>query len=118
MSSCDQFIERAKRELPDLCTTSDLVKMGIFKSAQAASYARKKGMSSDYFKLPTGLVVHPKQGIIELLENAKHSAKGCIRENYNSGKPYTKSKSESHEKGICLRSPVGRKEKSVKLNKS
>ena len=102
MNSCDEFIERAKRELPDLCTTGDLIKLGIYKSPQAATHARQTGRSSDYFKLPTGTVVHPKKGVIDLLENSKCEAKGSIREDYNTGRPYTQSQSKSYPKRICI----------------
>ena len=93
MNACDKFIEKLQRELPDLCTTTDLVKTGIYKSPQAVWRARKTGVFVDFFKLPTGTIVHPKDGIIQMLINSKNIAKSKRKEcedNY-SGRPDTKS---------------------------
>lgn len=72
MTSCDEFIEKARRELPELCTTKDLVKFGLFVSEQSAHAARKKGQCCEYFKLPHGPVRYPRDGVIKLLEKSKH----------------------------------------------
>ncbi len=102
MTSCDNFIAKARRDLPDLCSTEDLVRFGIYKSSQAAHHARNQGFAADYFKLPQGTIVYPKEGIINLLENSKHSAKEKVDENHNSRKPYSESTSKSNKKGIRL----------------
>src|SRR5260221_4748847 len=103
MTSCDDFIEKAKRTLPELCTTKDLINLGIYKSDQAAYHARKNGLAADHFRMPHGTIVYPKNGIIELLEKSKYDAKGnCFDENYDTGRPYTKSTSENNKKGIRL----------------
>lgn len=102
MTSCDDFIERAKNELPDLCNTKDLVKFGIYKSGQAAHNARKKGLAADHFRLPHGTIVYPKKGIIELLEKSKHSHNEKPHENNNSGKSYPKGQGKSHTQGLRL----------------
>lgn len=75
MNSCDEFIEKVKRELPDICSTKDLIKMGLFKSEHQAWHARKKGTSFDFFKLPQGTIGYPKTGIIQTLESSKHVRK-------------------------------------------
>jgi hypothetical protein len=101
MTSCDDFIEKAKRTLPELCTTKDLVKFGIYKSEQAAHNARKKGVAADYFKMPHGNLVYPKKGVIELLEKSKHSTEDENHEDSHSRKSNPQSKS-SDRKGIRL----------------
>lgn len=73
MTACDEFIENARKVLPDLCKTKDLIKLGIYPSEQAAHHARKKGLACDHFKLPHGTIVYPKKGVIDLLEKSKHS---------------------------------------------
>jgi hypothetical protein len=77
MTYCDDFIAKIKRDLPELCTTKDLIRIGLFTSEQAAHAARKKGFAPEYFKLPQGSVRFPKQGVIYLLEKSKHSHKAC-----------------------------------------
>jgi hypothetical protein len=73
MSFCDEFIEKLKKTLPELCIVRDLIDVGIYRSDQAAYHARKSGTSPDYFKLPHRGIVYPKKGIIEFLEKGKHS---------------------------------------------
>ena len=103
MTSCDDFIEKATKVLPELCTTNDLIKLGIYKSAQGATHARQTGRSADYFKLPTGTIVYPKKGIIELLKKSKHSSDGkCFNEDNHTGRPYSKGSSEVQKKGIRI----------------
>lgn len=72
MNSCDAFIKRAMKELPEMCTVKDLLKLGIYRSEQAAAHARRKGLSPDYFKLPHRGVLYPKQGVIEFLKQSQH----------------------------------------------
>jgi len=102
MSSCDDFIEKARKELPDPCSTQDLVRFGIYKSDQAAHNARKNGSAADYFRLPHGTIMYPKKGIINLLESSKHSCETLENENHNTRKPHTQSKSQVQKKGIRL----------------
>lgn len=102
MSSCDDFIEKAKKELPDPCSTQDLVRFGIYKSDQAAHHARKNGLAADHFKLPHGTIMYPKKGIIQLLEKSKHTCESLENENNNSGRSYTQSKSASDQKRIRI----------------
>lgn len=72
MSSCDDYIEKITRDLPDPCTTKDLIKAGIFSSDQAASYARRHGIAPDFFKFKGRGVIYPKDGVIAYLERSKH----------------------------------------------
>jgi hypothetical protein len=95
MNSCDKFIEKLQRELPELCTTTDLVKVGIYKSPQAVWRARKTGMFVDFFKLPTGTIVHPKDGIIQMLKNSKNIAKSKGKESEDHYSRRSDTKSES-----------------------
>lgn len=72
MNACEDYIEAINKVLPDICTTKDLIKIGIFKSDQAAAYARKEGLSPDYFKLPTKTIFYPKKGVIEFLRKSMY----------------------------------------------
>jgi len=74
MKACKLFIECLKRTLPDLVTPKDLVKLGIYKSEQAAYAARQKGRCPEYFRIPQRGVLYPKAAVIEFLE--KHSFDG------------------------------------------
>lgn len=72
ISGCEIFIQKAESILPDPCTSKDLVDMGLYKSEQAACYARKMGLSPDYFKLPHKAILYPKAGVVEFLKKAMH----------------------------------------------
>lgn len=100
MNGCDDFITRAKKELPELCSTKDLVRFGLYSSEQCAYNARKNGIGFDYFKLPHGHIVYPKNGIIQQLENSKHS--GITHENYDTGRSYSQGSTRENKKGIRL----------------
>ncbi len=75
MNSCDDFIEKAKKNLPDLCSVKDLIALGIYRSEQAAAYARKKSIGPDFFKLPHRTVIYPKIGVINYLTKMKFPSK-------------------------------------------
>ena len=75
MNSCDEFIENAKRTLPVRCTVKDLIDLGIYKSDQAAAYARKNGTSPDFFKMPNRTVMYPKSGVISYLMKLRNPSK-------------------------------------------
>lgn len=103
MTSCDDFIDELRKELPKLCTAKDLVKFGLYKSEQAAYNARKKGHAFDHFKMPHGTIVYPREGVIESLEKSKYSPnESYFHENYNTGRPYTQGTSSDNKKGIRL----------------
>ncbi len=54
------------KELPDLCRTADLVRMGLYPTEDAAYLARTRGLSPDYIKVGRK-VLFPKQCVIEFL---------------------------------------------------
>src|SRR5260221_13914556 len=102
MTSCDDFIEKAKRTLPELCTTKDLINLGIYKSDQAAYHARKNGLAADHFRMPHGTIVYPKNGIIELLEKSKYDAKEIVLMKITiPGDPIPKARAKIKKKGFA-----------------
>lgn len=74
MNSCDEYITRLANTLPEICSTKHLIEIGIYRSEQSACYARKHGLSPDYFKIPLRGVCYPKKGVIDFLEKCKHPA--------------------------------------------
>lgn len=66
----DDFIRRAESILPELCSTKDLVNLGIYKSEQAAAYARRKGYSPEFFQFASRTVKYPKDAVLKFLKNA------------------------------------------------
>lgn len=76
VTPCDEFIEKMERILPEICETSDLIAVGIFRSIQSAFYARDHGDTPDYFQL-VRRIVYPKKAVIKWLKEKKHE-KLCI----------------------------------------
>ena len=71
MNACDEYIEMAEKELPDIVTTKDLIKIGMYRSDQAASVARRKGKCPGYFQFNKRVVIYPKKGVIDYLKTVK-----------------------------------------------
>lgn len=76
--SCEEFIERCERELPDMCRCKDLIALGIYRSHQAARYAREKKNGPDYFHIPRSGIVYPKKAVITFLKSTAHKGSKCV----------------------------------------
>lgn len=61
------LIAKLKRKLPELCSVSDLIKIGVYRSEQAAYSGRKTGKCPPHFRLPFRGIVYPRDGVIEFL---------------------------------------------------
>lgn len=70
-NACDQFIEFVKKHLPELATTKDLIKIGIFNTEAAASRNRRLGKGPHHFKINSRCIRFPKNAVIEYLERIK-----------------------------------------------
>jgi predicted DNA-binding transcriptional regulator AlpA len=68
---CDEYIENIRRILPDACTTKDLIRAGIYHSAQSAANERRAGKGPSHFKLKNRAVFYPKSAVIDYLQQAK-----------------------------------------------
>lgn len=64
----NQSITSQLESMPDLLTSHDLVKLGLFRSTDAAYLARLRGHSPDYVKVG-GLVKYPKAKVIEFINS-------------------------------------------------
>jgi len=69
-SPCEAFIRKLEMTLPELVTPTDLVKVGVYKSSQAAAMARQSGHGPGYFQLNAKRVLYPRGGVIEFLKTA------------------------------------------------
>lgn len=75
MSVCDEWICKATKDLPEVCSTDDLVKAGLYSSLHTAYMARTRGACPPYIKLGRKFI-YPKEGVIGWL-------KGNIHENHD-----------------------------------
>lgn len=70
MSVCDDFIKKMERALPEVCTVRDLIRVGLYKSAQAARMERLVNSSPSYLRLGSR-ILYPKDGVIKWLRKGK-----------------------------------------------
>lgn len=66
-SACHDYIAKLEKALPELASTSDLVKAGIYRNAQAAYTARRRKDCPAYMDLPCRGIVYPRKGVCEYL---------------------------------------------------
>lgn len=71
MSACDDYINKIYSQLPELATTKDLIRIGLFRTDQSASAARKMGNSPEFFRINKRVILYPKKGVIEFFKKAK-----------------------------------------------
>jgi hypothetical protein len=71
MSACDEFIQKVQKNLPEECSVQDLIRVGIFRSPQAAAHYRTCGGGPSYFKLGSR-IMYPREAIVEWLRIQKH----------------------------------------------
>lgn len=73
MTKCEDFIEHLAETLPDPCTPKDLVRVGIFSSANVVTHARKANRGPAYIQLDRrGKVFYPRDGVIDWLKGSVH----------------------------------------------
>lgn len=73
MNGIEEFIVHIEKSLKDLVKTSELVRIGMYSSPQAAFHARQMGCSPPFFKIAGNGVVYPKCGVIEFLRSIGHA---------------------------------------------
>jgi hypothetical protein len=69
----DEWIAKLERFLPERCTPEDLVKFGLFRSAQAACGARKYGVSPSFYKLGHR-IIYLREDVINWMRSNKHES--------------------------------------------
>lgn len=70
----EHFIQLLKEQLPEVCTSKDLLKFQIFQSQSGLSQARAKGLTPNFLKYPNGRVRYLKSDVLAWI-------KGLYREN-------------------------------------
>jgi hypothetical protein len=71
------YLSDLESKLPELATSADLVRLGVFASEAALSKARKLGYSPDYIQFSPGRIRYPRAAVINFfIERIKCGAKG------------------------------------------
>lgn len=71
MNFCDKWIDNLTKDLPERCSTQDLVGIGLYNSVHAAHMARRRGDTPPYIQLGRKFI-YPKEGIIHWLKENTH----------------------------------------------
>lgn len=73
MNSCEEYLEKIERSLPELCSVEDLIDVGIYNNPAIAFADRKKGEAPDYFQIGFHKrVIYPRGGVIAWLRDKIH----------------------------------------------
>lgn len=72
MNGCEIYIYKLAEKLPEMCSVQDLINVGIYRTEQAAYYARRKKQGPDYFQMSSRQVLYPKEGVIQYLKQHQH----------------------------------------------
>ena len=75
----EELIERLLDPYPDLLSSQDLVRIGLFKNIQMAHYMRSIGNSPPFMKVGQK-VLYPKEGVQKFMLNYMHSGKNKDKE--------------------------------------
>jgi hypothetical protein len=75
MELSKSLIAKLRKKLPDLCSVSDLLRVGIYRSEQAAYAARKSGKCPANFRLAFRGIVYPREEVIDYLKKAASGLK-------------------------------------------
>ncbi len=70
MDQCD-YVHYLTEHLPELCRVRDLVRVGLYISAQAAYAARKAGQSPPFIHISQRGIIYEKQGVIDFIKDLK-----------------------------------------------
>lgn len=68
MSHSKESLNQITSNLPELATTKDLIKVGIFSSIAQATDCRKRGDSPVFITLSKKRIVYPKEEVIVWLQ--------------------------------------------------
>jgi hypothetical protein len=74
MGTCEEVIQKLDRTLPNFCTVKDLIKIGLFKSPQAARSARLANCAPPFFKMGAKTILFPKEGVIKWLRRGMNDS--------------------------------------------
>lgn len=70
----EEFINQLESELPEMCTTDDLVENRLFTSPVTAYIARENGKGPEFVALSRKNIIYPKKAVINWVrERAKLS---------------------------------------------
>lgn len=56
--------------LPQLCRVKDLIKVGIYRSPQAAYEARRMGVGPSFIRIPKTGILYPRDEVIRFLKSS------------------------------------------------
>ena len=72
LAPCDQFLAFLEMNLAEMCTTQDLIQLGVYTSEQAAANARHKKKCPDYFRLPGRGILYPKAAVLQFIQRTRN----------------------------------------------
>ncbi len=74
MKASESYLKHLEQTLPRMVTTSDMIRLGLFKSRGVAQYARMHDLGPTYFKL-AHRILYPKECVIEWIKAGQNESK-------------------------------------------
>lgn len=65
------FVAQLTEKLPPLCRVRDLVKMGVYRSPQAAYEARRAGVGPNFIRIPKTGILYPREEVISFIKSSR-----------------------------------------------
>jgi hypothetical protein len=76
-----EYLADLEAKIPELATSSDLVKLKLFSSEAALSKARKTGNSPDYIQISKGKILYPRAAVIQFF--CQRFKQGAVQQLHN-----------------------------------
>lgn len=74
-SSIENFLQTLEEQLPDICSSNDLIKFRLYLTESGLSRARAKGLSPKFIKFPNRRVIYLKSDILAWVRGIYHEDK-------------------------------------------
>ncbi len=65
------FVTYLTEKLPELCRVNDLVKIGLYRSPQAAYEARRSGVGPRFIRIPKTGILYPREEILRFVRSSR-----------------------------------------------
>lgn len=73
MNSCDDFIAKLDKLLPEICTIHDLIRTGIVSHRNTMEQYRKKNLGPPFLRISERKIFYPKNGVLKWLKESSYA---------------------------------------------
>lgn len=74
-SSIENFLQTLEEQLPNICSSQDLIKFRIYLTESGLSRARSRGLSPKFIKFPNRRIIYLKSDVLAWMRELYHENK-------------------------------------------